>query len=273
MNNIYFFSLNKFKIKCGEDIFSLDKNRVVKIDGSQEIIKVFSSRMVVSSLNINLSQMESNNHIRINELKGDKFVEIIALNDANIINKHNTTNAEVYIYDTFVDICFNTKFYTYYYNGLVDSRVLEKNKKLYIFNKSNLLIFDMQKKSFNLLKCKKLAKNDEKYELLCNIPYNNVYFLLFSFNFKNNFVNIKTYKKDVLNYDNYSLPFVFFGLCKAGISKASGLIDEKINYVDIENYLNDFNNIIEINNKLYLCGKDFCEFNCKIENNKIIDVD
>lgn len=273
MNNIYFFSLNEYALQCGEDVFLLGKNRVVKIDNLQEIIKIYSTNMVVNNLDINLSQMESNNHIRVNELMGDKFVEIIALNTGNVINKHSTLNSEIYIYDNYADICFNTKFYTYYYNGLIDSKVIEKDKKLYIFNKSNLLIFDMQKMSFNLLKCKKLAKKDDIYELLCNTPYNNVYFLLFSFNFKNNLVSIKIYKKDVLNYDNYSLPFVFFGLCKAGILKAKNLIDEKINYEDIVGYLNDYNDIIEINNKLYLCGNNFCEFNCKIENKKIIDVD
>lgn len=273
MNNIYFFSLNNLRIKCGKDEFLLGKNRAIKIDNPQEIIKVYSSHMVVNSLDINLSKAESNNHIRVNELSGDKFVEIIAINNDNIINKHSTLNAEVYIYDNYVDICFSTKFYTYYYNGLVDSRVMEKDKKLYIFNMSNLLIFDMQKKSFNLLKCKKMAKNDNIYELLCNIPYNNVYFLLFSFNFKNNLITIKTYKKDILNYDNYSLPYVFFGMCKAGILKAKNLIDEKINYDNLLNYFNDFDNMIEINNKIYLCGKNLSEFNCKIENNKIIDVD
>ena len=60
MNNIYFFSLNKFKIKCGEDIFSLDKNRVVKIDGNNIKIVVSSENKDTDVANKIMRSVQSN---------------------------------------------------------------------------------------------------------------------------------------------------------------------------------------------------------------------
>lgn len=271
MEKIYLYSQNSYNITTAGTIATLDKFRCINLEN----VKSFS----IKSLNgfdkdyeVCPSKIFNSNHLKVYQTDEFKLIEIVALPE-EIINKFTLKKCEVYVYENHIDICYNSKFYSYYYKSFKDNYVFEKDDIIYIFNDINLLQFNLKNNSFNLLKIKKLAKNGEIFEILCEIPYNNVYFLLFLFNFNNNNLQIKTYKKGDLKLDNYSLPFVLFALCKNNIESAKDIIDKKIDYNNLQKYIQNFNQIIEINNTIYLLGNNMTTFSCKIENNTIIDID
>lgn len=273
MENIYLYSQNPFEITLNKNLLLLDKNKIICLGKNAGNILIHCNNGLLMSNEINLQEIETTRHIKVYNINNIKLIEIIAITNDNIINKFTTKKCEVYVYENCVDICYNSKFYSYYYKSFKDNYVFEKNDILYIFNENNLLEFNLKNNSFNSLKIKNIAKNGEIFEILCEIPYNNIYFLLFQFNFNNNNLQIKTYKKGNLKADKYLLPFVLFAFCKNNIDSAKDIIDKNINYDNLQKYIQNFNQIIEINNTIYLLGNDITTFSCQIENNTIIDID
>ena len=126
-----------------------------------------------------------------------------------------------------------------------------------------------------LEKCKKYAKNGENIEVLCKIPKNNVYFILYNFDIVNNNVNKKFYKNEnILLYDAYSLPIIFFYLVKNNIPDAKNFLGQNINFDELKKYLCQFDDIWEIDGEYVLSSsKQICKIKFEIQNNLIIEID
>lgn len=280
MSNLYIFSHNNLIIKYNEKIINVNAFSQAKITNyNNEILEViekinnqtFSSNLILSSnQNPNLSQ-----NIRSNIIDGNMYCEIIHTWHTLALQKFNTKSCEVFVYNNFVEILSNNKFYTYYFNGSLDCNVIEHEGIVYIFNQQKILEFDTKNNTFCLKNCKKYAKNGQNIEILCRIPQNNNFFSLYIFDTNNNSVSKKNYKNDnVLSCNKYTLPFIFFHLSKCNIDIAKTLIDNNLSYDDLKTYLCQFDDIWEIDGEYFLSShKQICKINFEIQNNLIIDVD
>lgn len=271
MRNTYLFSLNEFDIKCGGKIYRIDKNRRLLIKDLDESLSLITNSALNCECKLDLTYAQNCKHLKINNLGNDKFVEIISAFSDEVSNKYTTSNCEIFIYENHVEVCYNSRFYSYYYLNSKENYVLEIDDVLYVFNELNELEFDLKNKSFFLKKCKKMAKNDEKTEILCEIPYNNAFFILLSFDKKNK-ITKKVFKKGSLKTCDTTLPLTLFYMVKANIKQAKDYL-QGVDYEKLQGYFAGFNHIIEIDGKYYLCGNNFCEVQFTIQNGIVIDID
>ncbi|MBQ7884612.1 MAG: hypothetical protein IJ318_00745 [Clostridia bacterium] len=280
MNNIYVFSQNDLIINNSGDNLFINKHCVAKLEEvDQSTLTLYSQNSTLQQpciLNlINTKINQDFNNIKTIKIDNDLFIEIIHTNLTMPLQVHETKCAKIYIFNTYLYVLHDGKFYCYYFSCQNENYVIEENDKIYIFNQDNLLEFNFKNKSFYLKKCQKMLKNEQIIEVLCKTPKNNTYFLLYSFDLLKNSVDIKKYQNNnMCIVDSYTLPFVFFHLCKCDFSQAQEYISEHIDFDNIKSYFSQFNNLLEIDNRLYLSScSEICKIKFDIKDNIIYDID
>ena len=277
MDKLYIFSQNNLYIKSKEDWLPINSIRNLLIqnfnDENLQIIENTYNQSFITNLCFNKQYIFSN--IRTSMIDNNLYCEIIHSNNSKPLQKFCTKTCEVYIYNNYVEILNNNNFFDYYFCAEKNNFAIENDDIIYIFNDNNILEFDTKINSFCLKKCKKYAKNGENIEVLCKIPKNNVYFILYNFDIINNNVNKKFYKNEnILLYDAYSLPIIFFYLVKNNIPDAKNFLGQNINFDELKNYLSQFDDIWEIDGEYVVSsGKQICKIKFEIKNNLIVDID
>lgn len=273
MNKIYLFSLNEINLNYNNNNYIISPNKFVKLeDYLNENIEISSKIGICNNLLLQNLQESNLLKLKISNLNDFKLIEIISTN-IDKINKLKTKKCEIDIFCDHVEICYKTKYYSYYFECSNDNYAIEDNNSVYIFNNNKLLKFDLNNCSFTYLNCKQFSKKGDTIEILCQTQFNNTYFLLYSFNLTKNNVYIKRYKKGEIEISSYNLPFIVFGLLKCDFYDAKSYFDNNLEFEKIKKYLNSFNNIIEIENKFYLLGSNSTEVKFTINNKIIVDID
>lgn len=270
MNNTYFFSMNNFSVFCDDKTYCANKNKGLMFVNLNQNVKISTNNSVSE---FDYKHIDNSNHIKYAKIDGDYFVEIVCAPNEELLNKYTSPSCEIFAYKNHIDICYCSKIYSYYFCNDGTSVAIEQDDHLYVFNKKNVLEFDLKNKSFFLKKCKKYEKMNENVEILCEIPYTNAYFTLYNFNLNSKAVIKKNYKKGEIKIEKYSLPFMFFYLVKSDIAEKFNFTCEQLNYESVAGYLKQFNHIFEIDNKYYLSGSKICQISFVIENNRIVDID
>lgn len=278
MDNLYIFSHNDYDVIFNQELTKINAFLVAEIKNyTNEKITIVekSSSPVLQAQFLFDNTITKTQNIRVNIIDNNIYCEIIHINDSTPLQKFCIESSEVIIYKNFIKILYKNSYFSYYFYSELDNSVIEKDGIIYIFNKKQLLVFDTKIKSFCLKKCKKYAKNGDKIEILCEIPKNNVYFILYFFDIENKTVSKKLYKNDnILLCDNYTTPIIFFHLLKNNISEAKSLLNNDINFNDIQNYLCQFDEIWEIDGEYFLSSfNNFCKIKFIVKNNLILDVD
>ena len=273
MNNVYIFSRNNFVVEHKNKALLVNKNSTLKLtDIKDDVVKFYSPSRPQNAYPLNLNNLQTCNYYRCNKFNNDFYVELIAASFDNLLQKFNTSSCEVYVYEETVRIIFKNKCYSYFFNYSNDTSIIEFEEKLYIFNNKNLIIFDLQKLTFNYLKTEKYLKKDEKLEILCKIPRNFNYFVLFSFSLKNNKVTSKKYINE--KFDFAPPPYSIFYLSKYNFDDVKKQISGELNTDKLKNYFSSFENVVEIDGKHYLISfNQICPFVIKSENGVVVDID
>ncbi len=273
MKEIIIFSQDSFTATHNNNKFFINKNAHIKISNynPNEILEVACKN---NTLQIPLNNLRTNNFYKAFNYKNKQYIEIIATNFDNLLYKYTTKSCEMFIYDNSIRIIKSNKCYSYYFKQSSNNYTIEQHENLYIFNQNNLIIFNFNHSTINSLKVEKFKKNDNFIELLCKIPNNFNYFLHFCVNIQKNTINIKKYKHGEITATPQNLFSLFFYLCKYSICDAKKIIARDLGFQDLTNYLQRFENILEINGEYFIYNQtEFVSADVKIENGKIIDID
>lgn len=275
MKKVYVFSFEPFVVSLQNKIFNVNKNAHVELSGMQEndTIQIFQQNEPNKILTINPLKIKTNNFVRKNFCDNNLFLQIVATDFSNLIQKISIKDAEIFIYENSVRLIFQNSCYTHSYTNSFDCHAIKNDNNIYLINDKNLLIFNCINKTFNKLIIEKYLKNTEKIEFLCKIPRNFCYFLYFFINLSNNKVSIKKLKKGDFTIKERALPHSIFYLIKNGFEDSKKYLSN-VDYKNLNNYFNSFEDIININNNHYLISSNqITSIIFKIENNKIIDID
>lgn len=270
MDSINIFSLNNFIIKNDENTYHINKNCYVTVNSNLNNLIILNKN---NKLKINLKNLElTNNSYRLFEYNNSKFLQIISCGFNNLQQKYTSPNFEVLIYDDAILIINKTICYAYYYNSSSESYFFEYENYIYVFNNLNLLMFNSQTKTFTLLNTLKIAIENDNYEVLCQLPKLSDYLILYTFNKKNNSLTIKKLKEKT----NKNIPIVynFFYQAKFNIQQAKLLLKNEDLFNNCNKYFNEYDDIIEINEKYYLFNYNkITPINFLIKDNLIDDID
>ncbi len=270
--SIYIFSLNDIGIKINQEEKEISKNTILKLESNDVCDLLVWSKNGGNVYKVSLNEPTYNSNIKINTINQNCFIEVISTNN-NLLNKINTNNSEIEIYNDHVSIIVGTKLYSYYFLGKEKNHAIEQDNKIYVFNENNLLEFDLESCSFYLLNCDKFAYFQDKFELLCNVPFNNAYYVFYKINLTDNDIKIKHLKKGNPNFNKYSLPFLVFNLIKADFSEAENYISKNIKIENIKKYFKNYSYLLEIDSDFYLLGNNFNKIDFTVSDNEITDID
>ncbi len=263
----YIFSFNNICILTNNNSQNIDKNTIAKLEN------INNEQVFACSLNDEVSNVcKINLNTNTKTIENANFVEIMSTS-SNPKFVQETKNCKITFFCDHVQIVFKTNIFYYYFCCEENNFCIEKDNFLYVFNNKNLLEFNKTNQTFFLRDCQEFATKNNQIEMLCNTPFNNVYFSHYMFNIKENVVKIKQLKKGELEVNALTLPFVFFYLIKANFEDAKKFLNDEIDYENIKKYLKNYNHIVEIDKKYYISGKNFGKIEFKIDNNVIIDVD
>ena len=280
MENYYFFSQNKICFKDNNKKYLLTNHTAIHIEDYHsgniiffeeygDMVNSYIINPTITNHSINLP------NIRKTKIDNDIFYEIIHLSNNAPLGFFETENSKIFIFKNHANIYFENQNFCYYFYAHKNTCAIEQDNKIFLLNEKCVLEFDTKNYAFCLKKCKKTQKNDEKIDFLCKTPQNNTYFLLYSLDTKNQNINLKQYKNNnqlVLN--DYCLPIIFFHLCKSNFDDAKQLLDSKIDFGMIKNYLHKFDNLLEINGDYFLTStKESCKINFLCKNNIIYEID
>lgn len=275
MNKIYIFSFGNFFVEFNNQEYAINGNKYLELSCLKhyDFLKIYSSKSYANKIEADLNNIESNNYFRVFTLNGNTFVEIVACNFLSLTQKILAGECEVFVYENSIRVIFKSVCYCFYFVSSMQNNAVFFNNILYVYNEKNILVFDCNLKTFNLLKVEKFEKNNKKIEILCKIPHNYCYFLLFLIDLSLNKVEIKKYKKGEINYSKESLPYAVFYLIKFKFDEAKKYL-ENISYEKILSYFGEYENIACLNNEFYLCNHfKVTPVKFEIENNKIVDID
>ena len=273
MKKIYLFTLNNFYIEQNGNRLPLCKNSYLKIcDIKDDTLSVCDTLCPKNKIEIS-KNAKTCNFFRVNECT-DKFIEIISCGKNNLIEKLKTKNIEVEIYENFLLIIYKNIPYTYYFKNDGANICMELKDKIYIFNKYFLVIFDSISKSFCHLFVEKYSKNNDKIELLCNLPKNIGYLIIISINLNEKTINSKKLKKQNIKIDSNILPYAVFYLSKHSFEEVKSFINENIQTKKLMEYFSEFENIFDIDGKFYLSSLNkITQINFKIKDNVVVEID
>jgi hypothetical protein len=220
-------------------------------------------------------QIELNPNIRKQMIDNEVFYEIISTNLFSMLQELETSTCKIYIFANHINICTNNNIYGYYFLPSTQNHVVEDKNKIYVFNQNVFLEFDLKNKAFCLKKCKKTSKNSQKYEFLCSTSHNDVFFVLYLYDTSTSTITSKKYKNNkTLSIDNYTLPHVFFNLCKNNFDEAKDLIDPKIDFNSIKEYLSKFDHMYEYDGQYFLSSNaEICKIKFSCNNKMIYEID
>lgn len=273
MKEIIIFSQDSFTATHNNNKFFINKNAHIKISNynPNEILEINYKNI---TLHIPLNNLCSNNFYKVFNYKDKQYIEIIATDFNNLLYKYTTKSCEIFIYDNSIRIIKNNKCYSYYFKNGLNNYTIEQYECVYIFNENNLTIFDFNHSTFNSLKVEKFKKNNKFVEFLCKIPNNFNYFLHFIADTQKNTINMKKYKHGEVTTNSQNIFNLFFYLCKHSISDANKFISNNLNFQDLTDYLQKYENILQINDEYFIYNQtELISIDIKIEDGKIIDID
>lgn len=276
MSKIYFFSKSKFELLHNNINYTINEFKSISMLNVVEydlITLTQNCSGYLKTINLFPQTIKGNNFFDIYNFNRNRFVNLISLDYENLISEINTNSFNIKIYSSSILIINKQICLSYYFKSSKNNYAFEIGEKLYIFNEFNLIQINTKSYISTMLITKKLETNSNNLEILCKIPKSNKYFVLFTFDLNDNTISIKKLMNNA-TIDNISLPYLVFYLCKLEFEEVSIFLSDKINIEDLKNYLNNFNEMVEIENKFFIYSKNkFETINFNIENNIITDID
>lgn len=276
MNKIFFFSKNTFVLSCSSENYSVNKFKNVvltNVDNNSKITISQNCFGYLKCLECFPINVKSNNYFNVYFCNESKFINLISIDFENVVFETSTKNFNVKFLESAILLSSNKKCVSYCFNTTNKNYAIEINDELYIFNEFNLIKININTFISTTLITKKLEVNSNKYEVLCKIPQNDTYYILFSIDINKNKISIKKLKNNN-DVNNNSLPYLIFYLCKLEFEEVSNYLSKTINYQDIKNYLNNFEDIIEIEDEFYIYSKsELQKISFSISNNIVNDID
>lgn len=268
--NTYLISQNNFCVKNSS--LELNKNNFLKIDDSKNDIFLRDKCTPINQIQINLNNLQTNIHYRYKVLDNLNIVEMISCGFENLKLEFHKT-CEVKVFDNCLLVLFNNIPYTYYFVFSANTYIFETQNEVFIFNSTYCVKFDFERKTFSHYFTQTLQQTAQGYEILCNLPKNIGYSILFGFDNNNKSAKIKKLKHNQTKNDLSLLPYLVFYLAKNNFEELKNYVDATVNAKNLSDYLSNFENIYNIDGKWYLTGKDISFFNFKIKNNVLFDID
>jgi len=268
MDNII-FSLNNFVFFKDNTTTEINKNKYITIQDCT--LNVHDNLCPQNSIIVDTKNTSFCNMCRSTEINNSRYIELIHCGENQLKNKFITNNCEINIFQNHISVIYKTNIYCYYYEYYENNFVYEIENKLYVFNNNYFLVFDFIYKVFSHFYIEKI--NNNKNQIICRLPKNLNYFILFSFNLKTNKVTTKKLKKAEDNF-SYLLPFKLFYLCKHNFEDVKNIIDDSFKTNELFDYFNKFENIFCFNDNYYITSLSKTSLlKLTINNNRIIDID
>lgn len=276
MSKIYIFSKNEFEIYHNGQNFNLNKFTSLSLKSITEKEQITLSENCcgyLKTLTLLPFTIYGNNYFNTYSLNDIKYINLISLDFENLISEITTKNFNIKIFTNAILVCNNKKCWSYCFKSTDNNYALEIDENLYIFNSFNLIKINTKTLVSTTLITSKLEVNLNKCEILCRIPKTNTHFILFIFDLSENTINIKKLKNDTILNIN-SLPYLVFYLSKLEFEDVSNYLSTQIQYESLKNYLNNFDDIIEIENEFFIYSKNnFIKINFIIINNIVNEID
>ena len=273
MNNIYLFSQSSFLVNSN---ININKNNFLKLTINPKTSLSYKKNIDdCCSVQINFTDLKSNNFYRVFHFNEDIFVELITSDFNSLHSVYTTKTCEVFIYNNSVRIIKNNMCYTYFYNIDSENFVLEQDENLYIFNRKNIIIFNLNKITFSLMHLKKFVKNDKNIEFLCKLTCNSAYFLHFSVDLTKSNIIVKKLKSGENKTNSKSIPYSLFYLAKYNFNECKFFLSDASLLEKVVSYFNNYENILEIENQYYIYNSNIItpiSFTIN-NNNKVEDID